>query len=105
MRAWQWQYRRAAFIDMGIGDSAAAEAQARDEAARRGWAFERFSGDLGLMRRLLDGAWNDDMLIAQAGEEVLMTGDERIVAGVPTTSATFARGDVPCATIISPFQG
>ena len=79
MGAWQRQYRRAAFIDMGLGDSAAAETLARNEAARRGWAFENMRGDLGLMRRLLDGDWNEDILIAQPGEEVAMTGDARIV--------------------------
>ena len=36
-------------------------------------------GDLGLLRRLLDGDWNEDILIAQPGEEVAMTGDARIV--------------------------
>ena len=79
MGAWQRQYRRAAFIDMGLGDSAAAETLARNEAARRGWAFENMRGDLGLLRRLLDGDWNEDILIAQPGEEVAMTGDARIV--------------------------
>ena len=79
MGAWQRHYRRAAFIDMGIGDSAAAETLARNEAARRGWAFENMRGDLGLLRRLLDGDWNEDFLIAQPGEEVVMTGDARIV--------------------------
>ncbi len=79
MGAWQRQYRRAAFIDMGLGDSAAAETLARNEAARRGWAFENMRGDLGLLRRLLDGDWNEDFLIAQPGEEVAMTGDARIV--------------------------
>ena len=79
MGAWQRHYRRAAFIDMGIGDSAAAETLARNEAARRGWAFENMRGDLGLLRRLLDGDWNEDILIAQPGEEVVMTGDARIV--------------------------
>ena len=79
MGAWQQHYRRAAFIDIGLGDSAAAETLARNEAARRGWAFENMRGDLGLLRRLLDGDWNEDFLIAQPGEEVAMTGDARIV--------------------------
>jgi hypothetical protein len=80
--AWQQHYDRAAFIDMGVGDSAEVEAQTRADAARRGWTFERMAGDLILIRRLLQGEWDDDFLILGPGQCVVMTADERVFAGL-----------------------
>ena len=42
------------------------EAVAREQAERRGWAFERVEGSMVLLRRLIDGDWDDDMLVAAA---------------------------------------
>ncbi|HEY6058009.1 MAG TPA: DUF1638 domain-containing protein [Candidatus Limnocylindrales bacterium] len=82
--AWSSHYDRAAFIDMGLGDPAAAEAAARVQAERRGWAFERLDGSLRLVRRLIDGAWDDDVLVLQPGERLAMSYDEGIVRAEPT---------------------
>lgn len=79
MGSWQKHYQRAAFIDMGISDSTQAESKAREEARQRGWAYERLTGDLVLMRRLLEGDWDDDFLIVQPGSKISMTYDERVV--------------------------
>ena len=79
MGAWQAHYQRAAFIDMGIGDGSKVEAQAQEEAARRGWSFERLAGDPGLIRRLLAGEWDADFLVLQPGQQAQMTYDDRIM--------------------------
>jgi len=80
MGAWLDHYNRAAYIDLGVADSADVETSTRDEAARRGWTFDRLAGDLVLIRRLLEGDWDDDFLVLQPGESVKMTYDERVVA-------------------------
>lgn len=79
MGAWRKHYQRAAFIDMGIGDSAAVEAQTQDEAARRGWTFDRLAGDLVLVRRLLNGDWNEDLMVLQPGQQVMMSYDHEVI--------------------------
>lgn len=79
MGAWQEHYRRAAFIDMGIGDGTAIEQQAQADAARRGWMFERVAGDLVLIRRLLAGDWENDFLVLQPGEQLTITYDTDII--------------------------
>ena len=79
MGAWQSHYQRAVFIDMGVGDGAAVEAKARDEATRRGWIFERFAGDLVLIRRLLAGDWETDFLVVDPGQQITMTYDHHVV--------------------------
>jgi hypothetical protein len=82
MGAWQEHYQRAAFIDMGAGDGTAIEQQAQADAARRGWIFERVSGDLVLIRRLLDGDWEDDFLTLQPGEQLTITYDADVIGCV-----------------------
>jgi hypothetical protein len=82
MGAWRSHYQRAAFIDLGVGHSQAVEQQARDEAERRGWTFERVSGDLVLINRLLTGDWNEDFLILQPGQKLAMSYDEEIICAI-----------------------
>jgi hypothetical protein len=82
MGAWQSHYQRAAFIDMGVGDSVAVETLTQDEAARRGWTFERIAGDLVLIRRLLEGDWGSDFLILEPGQQVAMTYDDEVMGCV-----------------------
>jgi hypothetical protein len=79
MGAWQQHYKRAAFIDMGVGDSGAAQARAREEAARRGWAFDRVVGDVLLVRKLIDGDWDDDFLVVNPGDKIVETYDESVM--------------------------
>ncbi len=79
MGAWQSHYQRAGFIDMGIGDTEAVENRAKEDAAKRGWTFERIAGDMVLIRRLLNGDWNEDFLILQPGQKLGMAYDESII--------------------------
>ena len=43
------------------------EAKAQAEAERRGWVFDRVAGDMVLIRRLVEGDWENDFLIVRAG--------------------------------------
>jgi hypothetical protein len=79
MGAWKQHYKRAAYIDQGVGDGSAVEAKARDQAVRRGWNFDRVEGDMILLRRLLEGDWNEDFLILQPGQKLVMTYDENVI--------------------------
>jgi hypothetical protein len=82
MGAWRSHYQRAALIDLGVGDSQAVEAQAREEAARRGWNFERIAGDMVLIRRLLTGEWDNDFLVLKPGQKLGMAYDDEIICAV-----------------------
>jgi hypothetical protein len=79
MGAWQQHYHRAALIDMNLGDISQAEQSAKAEAEQRKWKFEKLPGDLALIRRLLDGDWNEDFLVLQPGQTVEMTFDSQIL--------------------------
>lgn len=89
MGAWRSHYRRAGFIALGVTDESAAERTAREQAERRGWAFERFEGSLLLLRRLIDGEWNEDVLMLAPGETLAMSYDDDVIRAVA------APGDQP----------
>lgn len=79
MGGWQAHYNRAAYIDMGVVDSAEVEQRTREEAARRGWSFEQMAGDMVLIRRLINGDWDDNFLILQPSQSIAMTYDMSVV--------------------------
>ena len=79
MGAWQKNYKRAAYIEMGVGDGSEVEGKAKAEAERRGWVFDRVAGDMVLIRRLVAGDWADDFLVVRSGEQVKMTYDEGVI--------------------------
>ena len=79
MGAWQNHYKRAVFVDMGVGDNTAIETQTRDEADRRGWTFEQMAGDVVLIRRLLDGDWGNDFLTLDPDQQIVMTYNDEVI--------------------------
>ena len=83
MGAWKSHYQRAAFVQMGVADETASAAYAREQADRRGWAFDQMEGSMVLLRKLVYGEWDDDMLVLQPGERLAMSWDEGVVKAVP----------------------
>jgi hypothetical protein len=85
--AWSAHYDRAAFVDLDVADgraAAEAEQRARDDAARRGWTFEKLAGELLLVRRLIRGDWDaEDFLVLQPGERLAMSYDEAVIRSLP----------------------
>jgi hypothetical protein len=77
--AWRSHYDRAAFVDTGVGDASAVEAEVRLEAQRRGWMFERIAAELVLIRRLLEGDWDNDFLVLQPGQRLAMSYNSSIM--------------------------
>ncbi len=75
-------YRRLAFVRMGIEPDGSFEARTRDLAAERGWEFEALDGDMGLLRRLVDGPWEPhEFLVLQPGQRVAATLGEEVIVG------------------------
>ena len=52
-------YRRAAFVDLGVGKAAQDVAYTRHCADCLGWSFEQVDGDPSLLRDLLAGHWDE----------------------------------------------
>jgi len=79
MGAWQEHYSRAAFIDLGVGDTTQVEEKAQATAAKRGWSYDRVTGDMVLVRKLLNGDWDEDFLTLQPGGKIKMAFDDDVV--------------------------
>jgi hypothetical protein len=89
--AWRDHYDRAAYVEMGIADlrgAAPIEERARDDAARRGWAFDKLAGELVLVKRLIDADWDPaDVLVLAPGERLAMSWDEAVIRAEPAEPA------------------
>ncbi|MEW6355932.1 MAG: DUF1638 domain-containing protein [Planctomycetota bacterium] len=81
MGAWKRNYTTMAFIDMGIAEFLEYDKAAARQAQENGWEYRRLKGDIGLIRRLLDGEWREDeFLVLQPGESIVASNDDRILA-------------------------
>ena len=82
MSAWQAHYERAGYIEMGGKDEGLALAKAQQDATENGWRFEQLAGDLVLIRKLLNGDWDEDFLTLKPGQQIQMVGGEEIISAI-----------------------
>jgi hypothetical protein len=76
-------YSGMTFIEMGIEPDDRFERQAYEQAAERGWKFEKLTGDMGLIQQLVDGPWDDDrFLVVPPGSRVAASFDENVIRAV-----------------------
>ncbi len=77
-------YRQYTFIEMGVEPDDRFEKQTRKEAGEKQWAFEKVKGDLSLIERLVNGAWDKaDFLCVAPGHRIVARYDEDIVTSSP----------------------
>ena len=80
MGDWLSHYKRAIYLTTDPNSVTAVEADARAQAAKRGWTFERLPADFSLVHRLCDGDWPDeDFLIVPPGKTTHQTYEEDIL--------------------------
>ncbi len=73
-------YDTLAYIDMDIGPFPDQERQAKEEAKAEDWQYEELRGDIGLLRRQMDGEWDpEEFLIAQPGQKLAPTYRDDII--------------------------
>ncbi|MDR0703391.1 MAG: DUF1638 domain-containing protein [Planctomycetaceae bacterium] len=83
-------YTKLAFIETGIEPDDFFEQHTIKLAKERQWEFEKLHGDLTLLRRLLNGAWDDeDFLIVPPGHQIEFSYDDNIIQ-LGTAKNTFS---------------
>ena len=77
-------YRRLAFIDTPVQALEERADVARGLAEKRGWQFDRLPGDLGWLRRLVAGEWDEEEFqLLQPGERLVLRSDEGLIGAEP----------------------
>ena len=78
------RYRRLAFIDTPVQALEDRAEIARGLAEQRGWRFDRLPGDLGWLRRLVAGKWDEgEFQLLQPGERLVLRSDEGLIGAEP----------------------
>jgi len=73
-------YSQLTFIETGIEPDDRFEQQTRRNAAEKGWKFEKLTGDLRLIQKLVDGPWDDErFLVVPPGQMIAVRYDEKII--------------------------
>ncbi len=86
MGDWTAHYTHGVLIDFDFTKPLALCQCVKGICADRGWQFEEMAGDLGLLRRWLDGDWpENDFLVVQPGQQIAPSYDDRVVVAEPTT--------------------
>jgi hypothetical protein len=63
-------YRRIAFIDTGVYDITPYEEKAKKAAALFGFQYELLPGSLELLKRLINGPWDERFIVVEPGHEI-----------------------------------
>jgi hypothetical protein len=84
MGEWGKHYDRAVFVDTGLGDRQPFEQIAREQAARRGWLFERKEGDRRLITMLVNGQWSqDEFLVVPPNHRLVQVSSDGLIGAEP----------------------
>lgn len=72
-------YSRLVYIDTGVAPDERFEREARREAAKNDWQFEKLPGNRHWFHKLISGNWDEDFLILQPGERSVGSHDSSIL--------------------------
>jgi len=73
-------YSGIAYIETGVEPDDRFERLARQQAAEKGWKYEKLAGDMSLLQALVDGPWDEDrFLVVPPGHCVAASFDESII--------------------------
>jgi hypothetical protein len=84
MGQWTSHYTHGVLIDYDFTKPLQLDAQVNAICQERGWCFEKMEGDLGLLKRWLDGQWDPEtFLVVKPGEKIVPSYDAGVIAAEP----------------------
>jgi hypothetical protein len=72
-------YSKLTFIETGVEPNDSFEQRTEQRAAERGWKYEKLNGDLSILRKLVNGGWDDDFLVVPPGQRIDFSYDDAII--------------------------
>jgi len=72
-------YSKLAFIETGTEPDGTFEQRARNAAEERHWEFEKLTGDLSLLRRLINGDWSEDFLVVPPRKRIQAAYNDDVI--------------------------
>ena len=72
-------YDRMTYINMGLSCEESFRDRAQQEAAEKGWQFDELQGSMKVLRKLVDGEWDDDFLVLEPGEVIAARYDDDVI--------------------------
>ncbi|MDR0869815.1 MAG: DUF1638 domain-containing protein [Planctomycetaceae bacterium] len=72
-------YSKLAFIETGVEPNDSFEQQTQELAEQKNWQYEKLQGDLTLLRKLVNGNWDDDFLVVLPGQRIDFSYDDDII--------------------------
>jgi len=79
MGDWLKNYTKFLYLKMRIGPDEPLIAATQQEAQQRGWEFEQRDGNWTLLKKLFDGAWDEDFVLVQPGQKIVPRNDARVL--------------------------
>ncbi len=80
LEAWEENYERLTFIETGVARALDYAERTRAEAEQKDWQYDQAVGDLGLLRRWLDGEWDEACFaVVPPGHVITVRNDECIL--------------------------
>jgi len=93
MGGWKQHYTHLLYIDTRVAQHLGHEDAARQEAEENGWTFERTEGDVGLLRRLLEGEWRDDeFLVVEPSQQIVASNNVAVMCSAACSACGEATG-------------
>jgi len=78
--SWVQNYSQVTFIDIDFVSFLNYNEEAKKIAEDRKWNYDEIKGDIRLIRKLIDGEWNEDeFLVIPPGHEIIASYDEKII--------------------------
>lgn len=91
MGHWMRHYSRGCLISFSFNEPLKLQDQVQQICDEYGWNFEEVPGEMGLLQRWLEGAWDEeDFLIVHPGDSIRPSYDDSIICGT-----------VPCAPAVA----
>ncbi|PIY43609.1 MAG: hypothetical protein COZ06_22500 [Armatimonadetes bacterium CG_4_10_14_3_um_filter_66_18] len=64
---------------MGLACEEPFRRRAVKEAEDKGWTYDEIEGSMELLRKLIDGTWDEDFLLVEPGHTVAASHDEGVI--------------------------